>query len=87
MVETILSTMHHAPEAQEGHTPRSRCDHKRAHHAACALLAAHESSNLANLRRPLVWAVPLLQSSRAARTRRPVKAVDISEHLRRHAVK
>ena len=27
---TIVSTMHHAPEAQEGHTPRPRCQHNRA---------------------------------------------------------
>ena len=38
MVKAILSTMHHAPEAQQGPTPRPRCHHKRAHHALCSPL-------------------------------------------------
>ena len=33
---TILSTMHHAPEAQEGHTPRPWCHHKRTQRGPCS---------------------------------------------------
>ena len=34
MLATILSTMPHAPEALEGSTPRPRCHHNSAQHAA-----------------------------------------------------
>ena len=44
MVETILSTMHHAPEAQEGHTPATAVpSHVSATRALLAARKPHTS--------------------------------------------
>ena len=79
MVETILSTMHHAPEAQEGPIPRPAVRSQAI--APCGFLAACEAADHADSRRPFERKVPQLQklsSGASATTRQGYELVEAS---------